>query len=768
MTDVFISYSRRNTDFARRLIDRLILKGKDAWVDWEGIPLTSPNWWAEIKAGIETADSFVFIMSPDSMASVVCNMELDYAMELGKRILPVIYVQPSSEDAFASIADFEPDEAMQERLEGKDPLEIARENWTQLSHINWVFFRESDDFDKAFDALVDAIETDLSYVKAHTRYLTRASEWQRESKREDLLLFGEEIERGEYWLQKAEAYEAERQASERQDIVNPLPQPVQRDYILISRDAERRRRRLARSAQISIAVLVLVLIAGLVVAASIVSQTQQQVANVEATSAQNVVAAETMVGNANATLTPIPPTLTQAAVIREEAEEFRDLFLRYTGILLAQSNEGLNEAQVMERIDALVEEYSHIPKAYQARANTHTQFNNFEAALADLTTAIQLDENTDFLNDRAILYEEFLDEPELALADYDRAIELAPEDYELYGNRAIFFEVIQEDYDAALADYGRAIELNPDDPGNFLNRGVLFVDLGEFEGAVADAERAIELDPNESRGFFLLGYAYYQLAEEGNEDIIVENWLQAYELDPDDVTNEMLNYLGENSDFEAVEPGITLRSELAPGDISAQLAPGFIDEWFYIGRAGERLNVAVETEWDAILDIYTDYDEEIGYADEFGSLATEEMSDVILPANGTYYIRVMGYNPGDGGPYTLNLDVQTDDEAITPQELAVGGNGGSIGSGDFDHWTYEAEAGDVFTLTVTADFDTTLMVLDANGDMLIHSIEDDELFDELDSQLAEIEVPEAGIYTIVVGSYNMEEFGDYTLILEMN
>src|SRR5689334_23360117 len=116
MSDVFISYSRKNSDFARRLIDKLILRGKDAWVDWEGIPLTSPNWWLEIKAGIEAADSFVFIMSPDSMASVVCNMELDYAIELHKRIVPVVYLDVASRDAFASVADFEADEAMEERL----------------------------------------------------------------------------------------------------------------------------------------------------------------------------------------------------------------------------------------------------------------------------------------------------------------------------------------------------------------------------------------------------------------------------------------------------------------------------------------------------------------------------------------------------------------------------------------------------------------------------------------------------------------------------
>ncbi len=172
-SDVFISYSRKNSEFARKLIDRLTLKGKDAWVDWEGIPLTSPNWWNEIKQGIEQADSFLFIVSPASMAYVVCNMELDYAYAyaLNKRVIPLIYEDVESRDSFASIADFKPDEAMTERLGGKDPLLIARDNWNQLSHINWIFFRADDDFDDVFEKLVETVETDLSYVKAHTRNL---------------------------------------------------------------------------------------------------------------------------------------------------------------------------------------------------------------------------------------------------------------------------------------------------------------------------------------------------------------------------------------------------------------------------------------------------------------------------------------------------------------------------------------------------------------------------------------------------------------------
>jgi formylglycine-generating enzyme required for sulfatase activity len=252
MSDVFISYSRKNTPFARRLLDKLILVGKDAWVDWEGIPLTSPNWWSEIKTGIEGADNFVLILSPDSMASVVCNMELDYAIDLNKRIVPVIYRDVETRDAFASIADFTPDEAMEERLAGKDPLIIARDNWQRLSHINWVFFRDEDDFDAAFETLVTTVDTDLEYVKAHTRYLIRAQEWERENQRADLLLFGGEIDRAEAWLQKAEGYAAAARASagEKELVVNPLPQTLHHDYIRISRDEDMRRRRLLRNLRI--------------------------------------------------------------------------------------------------------------------------------------------------------------------------------------------------------------------------------------------------------------------------------------------------------------------------------------------------------------------------------------------------------------------------------------------------------------------------------------------------------------------------------------
>ena len=66
MADVFISYSRKDSDFVHRLHDRLAAEGKDVWIDWEDIPPVA-EWFGEISAAIEGADTFIFVLSPESV-----------------------------------------------------------------------------------------------------------------------------------------------------------------------------------------------------------------------------------------------------------------------------------------------------------------------------------------------------------------------------------------------------------------------------------------------------------------------------------------------------------------------------------------------------------------------------------------------------------------------------------------------------------------------------------------------------------------------------
>ena len=62
MSDVFISYSRRDIDFVRHLFDQLKARDRDAWADWQYIPPTA-DWLAELYCGIGSIDSFMIIIS---------------------------------------------------------------------------------------------------------------------------------------------------------------------------------------------------------------------------------------------------------------------------------------------------------------------------------------------------------------------------------------------------------------------------------------------------------------------------------------------------------------------------------------------------------------------------------------------------------------------------------------------------------------------------------------------------------------------------------
>jgi hypothetical protein len=79
MAEVFISYSRLDKVFVHRLGDGLVAHKREAWIDWKDIPLTA-EWQQEIFSNIEAADNFIFIISPDSIASTNCKKEIDHAV----------------------------------------------------------------------------------------------------------------------------------------------------------------------------------------------------------------------------------------------------------------------------------------------------------------------------------------------------------------------------------------------------------------------------------------------------------------------------------------------------------------------------------------------------------------------------------------------------------------------------------------------------------------------------------------------------------------
>lgn len=209
MADVFISYSRKDKEFVQVLHQALVESKYDAWIDWQDIPPTA-DWWAEIEAGIEAADAFIFVISPDSVISRVCNREIEHAVNNHKRIVPVV------------------------RHSRVNSAEIHK----ALRQHNWLYFRKEDDFQSAFLSLVDALNLDLAYTKHHTRLLVKALEWERKQRRDDLLLRGKDLEEAELWL-----------TSSLQSQPEPAPTEQHITYIHKSREVEIANHRLVEAGE---------------------------------------------------------------------------------------------------------------------------------------------------------------------------------------------------------------------------------------------------------------------------------------------------------------------------------------------------------------------------------------------------------------------------------------------------------------------------------------------------------------------------------------
>jgi WD40 repeat protein len=199
--DVFVSYSRRDEVFVRRLVRALEAHGKDVWVDWADIR-KGADWLETVHGGIESAKVVVAVLSPDFATSDVCAEEVAYAIGHNKRLVPVL-LRAVEQSAI------------------RDELETP----------NWIFFDDAEDasFATAVEQLVEAVDTDLAWLDRHARLLVRALEWERESRDASFLLRGRDLSEAEGWLAE--------QGSHREAATS-----LQAEFIVASRKAAARRR----------------------------------------------------------------------------------------------------------------------------------------------------------------------------------------------------------------------------------------------------------------------------------------------------------------------------------------------------------------------------------------------------------------------------------------------------------------------------------------------------------------------------------------------
>jgi formylglycine-generating enzyme required for sulfatase activity len=90
MTQVFISYSRRDLAFAEQLADDLKNTGFDVWYDLSGIG-GGARWRVEIENALRESQYVIIVLSPDSVTSEWVEREFLFASNLKRKIIPLLY-----------------------------------------------------------------------------------------------------------------------------------------------------------------------------------------------------------------------------------------------------------------------------------------------------------------------------------------------------------------------------------------------------------------------------------------------------------------------------------------------------------------------------------------------------------------------------------------------------------------------------------------------------------------------------------------------------
>lgn len=144
---IFISYSHKDRDRADFLWQELRGRGHEVFIDREGI-LETELITARIRDMMQGSDVVVLVLGPNWITSPACRMEMQFALELNKRMVP------------AAFEDVGPDL----------PPEIR-----EIAYVR--FYGEDGEWGQAIERLDTALDRDIEWIRDHTRFGEQAARY---------------------------------------------------------------------------------------------------------------------------------------------------------------------------------------------------------------------------------------------------------------------------------------------------------------------------------------------------------------------------------------------------------------------------------------------------------------------------------------------------------------------------------------------------------------------------------------------------------------
>ena len=146
MGQIFISYSRRDTETVGRIAGAIKDAAMDVWIDQEDVEAGN-TWREQIVYAIDICDAFVLVLSPNSAASDNVRKEIDLAQDSGRTIFAVML----------------------------EPFRLPRNIRYQLIGLQFIDVQKLG-FNKAVDQLIQAIKGHVAKIKPVEEAKTRHAE----------------------------------------------------------------------------------------------------------------------------------------------------------------------------------------------------------------------------------------------------------------------------------------------------------------------------------------------------------------------------------------------------------------------------------------------------------------------------------------------------------------------------------------------------------------------------------------------------------------
>lgn len=213
-------------------------------------------------------------------------------------------------------------------------------------------------------------------------------------------------------------------------------------------------------------------------------------------------------------------TLEGRGICYEELKDYKNALNDYTAATKGVPDEPIELLlrrgilnNVMKNSKAAIEDFNKIlrtnpneARAYAARSTSYRNLDQFDLAIADSNSALRIDPNEPvYISARGDAWFSKKKYNE-AISDYTQALKLKKSTSDYISRGRCFQE--QEKYVLALADFNSALELSPNDKDALINRGYLYDSIYEYDSALKDCETILKLNPQERGALELRGYTF--------------------------------------------------------------------------------------------------------------------------------------------------------------------------------------------------------------------------------------------------------------------